>query len=100
MQGLRHQLATVVKPFPVGRGVRCGDISSPVIFNIVIDAIIRDVDADPTLVEALLEMFYADDGILADKDPEKVQTLTDAFTERFARVGLKMNDKKTKTMVL
>jgi hypothetical protein len=32
-------------PFDVGRGVRCGDIDSPVIFNIVVDAIIRDIVA-------------------------------------------------------
>ena len=32
-------------PFDVGRGVRCGDIDSPIIFNIVVDAIIGDIVA-------------------------------------------------------
>jgi hypothetical protein len=33
------------KPFGVGRGVQCGDISSSIIFNIVVDAVIRDIEA-------------------------------------------------------
>jgi hypothetical protein len=32
-------------PFDVRRGVRCGDIDSPIIVNIVVDAIIRDIVA-------------------------------------------------------
>ena len=40
------------------------------------------------------------DGAIVDHDPEKVQRLTDDCTERFSRVGLKMNDKKTKAFAL
>jgi hypothetical protein len=35
-----------------------------------------------------------DDGVIADKEPKKVQKLADNHTERFARVGLKINNKK------
>ena len=38
----------------------------------------------------------ADDGVIADNEPKKVQKLADDCTERFARVGLKMNDKEIK----
>jgi hypothetical protein len=48
-------------PFDVGRGVRCGDINSPIIFNIVVDAIIRDIAASgDDDYEVLLKSFYAD----------------------------------------
>ncbi len=83
------------KPFDVGRGVRCGDISSSIIFNIAVDAVIRDIEATGEFnFEELLEIFYADDGAIVDEDPIKVQALADAFTERFARVGLHMNETK------
>jgi hypothetical protein len=86
-------------PFDVGRGVRYGDIDSPIIFNIVVDAIIRDIVAsgDYTI---LLISFYADDGAICDNDPARVQSLADAFKDRFERVGLEMNDIKTKAMIV
>jgi hypothetical protein len=82
------------KPFNVGRGVRCGDIFLPIAFNIVVDAIIRDIEAmeqyevDQKMVELLrmeelLELFYADDGVIGHEDLEKVQALADAFTVWF-----------------
>jgi hypothetical protein len=43
-------------PFDVGRGLRCGDIDSPVIFNIVVDAIIRDIAASGDHI-ILLQLF-------------------------------------------
>jgi exonuclease III len=89
------------KPFDVGRGVRCGDVDSPIIFNIVIDAIVRDIEAcRPEETANAAQLFYADDGTITGNEPEKVQRLTDDYTERFLRVGLKMNDKKTKAMVV
>jgi len=88
-------------PFDVGRGVRCGDIDSPIIFNIVVDAIIRDIAASGDYdYEVLLKSFYADDGAICDTDPAKVQSLANAFKDRFERVGLEMNDVKTKAMIV
>ncbi len=37
-------------------------------------------------MEELLELFYADDGVIGHEDPEKVQALADAFTVWFKRV--------------
>jgi hypothetical protein len=69
--------------------------SSPVIFNIVVNAIIRDVEACRLKELATNgQVFYVDDGVIADKKPKKVQKLADNHTERFARVGLKINNKK------
>jgi hypothetical protein len=99
------------KLFDVGRGVQCGDIFSPIAFNIVVDAIIRDIEVmeqyevEQQMVELpnmkeLLELFYADDGVVGDEDPVKVQALADAFTVWFKQLGLHMNEKKTKAMVV
>ena len=55
------------EPFPVGSGVRCGDIDSPSIFNIVVDAIIRDIEACRTEeTSTTTQLFYADDGVITE----------------------------------
>ena len=74
------------EPFDAGRGVRCGDIDSPVIFNIVVVAIIQDIEA--CRLEELattVQIVCANDGVIADDEPEKVQKLADDHcAERFA----------------
>jgi hypothetical protein len=69
----------------------------------VVDVIIRDIEASrPDKIKMVAQLFYADDGVVANtNDPENVQRLlVDDYMERFSRVGLKMNDKKTKAMVV
>ena len=77
------------------RGVRQGDVLSPIIFNIVVDCVLREwchhCDS--------LGIFYADDGRLADTSAPVVQKGLDLFGELFARVGLKINPNKTKVMI-
>lgn len=51
-------------------------------------------------LKEILNLFYADDGAIRDMDPAKVQVLADAFTDRSTRVGLHMNEIKTKGMVV
>ena len=93
------------QPFSASRGVRQGDVMSPIIFNIIADAVIwhRETqisegrELQGRSVEAL---FYADDGVLTGEDAKEVQLLLDIYTETFARVGLKMNAGKTKAMIM
>jgi hypothetical protein len=71
----------------------------------VVDAIVREWEkyslaldnnqTEPTVTAT----FYADDGLLASHDAERVQQGLDKFTELFARVGLKMNATKTVVMI-
>jgi hypothetical protein len=93
------------KPFRASRGVRQGDITSPFIFNIVCDAVIREWESqmnNGTTRERkeTRAQFYADDGLLSGENPQEVQRAMDIFTNVFTRVGLKMNATKTKAMTM
>ena len=89
--------------FSAGRGVRQGDILSPMIFNIVVDAVIRESEVQISesrgqqrrTVDAL---FYADDGALMGEDAMEVQSSLDIYTKTFSRVGLKMNAEKQRRL--
>ena len=87
------------KPFRATRGVRQGDIMSPTIFNIVVDAVVNEwLEKDEKQkVEAI---FFADDGLLISDDPNAAQEALSIMTENFARVGLKMNALKTEAMTI
>ena len=86
-------------PFQAERGVRQGDIISPIIFNIVIDCVLREWHRllGPTTLSTL---FYADDGRLAGYCAQDVQQGLDLFIEVFSRVGLQINATKTKAMIV
>lgn len=90
------------KSFGASRGVRQGDIDSPIIFNIVCDAVIRHthVQLREEGVDTVDSKFYADDGIIDGNDSSGVQRCMDLYTENFARIGLKMNAQKTKAMIV
>jgi hypothetical protein len=67
----------------------------------MVDAIIRDIAASGGYdYEVLLKSYYADDGAICDTDPAKVQSLANAFKDRFERVCLEMNHIKTKAMIV
>ena len=89
------------KPFSVGRGVRQGDGLSPIIFNIVEDAVIRAWmnETEPETRAELDVTFYADDGRLGSVFADRLQLALDSITTMFERVGLRMNADKTKFMV-
>jgi hypothetical protein len=92
-------------PFTASRGVRQGDVVSPIIFNIVVDAIVREWEKHSLALDnkqmepTVTAKFYADDGLLASHNAERVQQGLDKFTELFLRVGLKMNATKTVVMI-
>ena len=83
----------------VERGVTQGDIDSPIIFNILVDAVVRKFREDPTN-KGSPSVFYADDGRIENEDPRKLQDDMNILCDLFERVGLKTNIKKTKFMVI
>jgi hypothetical protein len=99
------------KPFDATRGVTQGDIISPIIFNIVADAVIRhwlftvspeETDASDGLGDNITKraaLFYADDGLLASPDREWLQDAFTVLVDMFARVGLRTNTEKTQVMI-
>ena len=86
-------------PIDVGRGCTQGDTNSPIIFNLIIDAVIRTWKTDLEFAESRA-CFYADDGLLEHTDPSKLQIDLDRIISLFAKVGLIANDKKTKFMIV
>jgi hypothetical protein len=106
-----HAKGNYGRPFKAGRGVTQGGPLSAKLFNIIVDAVIREWmrimretldDSDGQLavrIEALFAIFYVDDGYIASKDAEFLQEALDIIVETFKRVGLATNTKKTQAMV-
>ena len=89
------------KAFKARRGVRQGDIVSPLIFNIMVDAVVRNWRhvQQPHAIDDLA-LFYADDGMISGTDPDTVQASLDLMTRDFRSIGLKMNAVKTEYMIM
>ena len=93
------------EPFAAERGVTQGDIISPTIFNIIVDAVLRIWYAKMNLVvnDAVLPetsaIFYADDGKIAGENHARVQEGLSLITDLFARMGLNMSQAKTKSVI-
>ena len=92
------------------RGVNQGDLVSPTIFNIVVDAVVREVrlevfgphEAHHGFGWAVVEhniVFYADDVRISGCKSIWVQTTLTAVVSIFDRVGLQTNLGKTRSMV-
>ena len=96
-------------PLRPTRGVTQGDIVSPTVFNIVVDAIVRhwlaltvddgsETNGRGVSVRELLVLFYADDGLIASRNPEWLEWALNELSRLFESVGLKTNLEKTKAM--
>ena len=80
-------------------GCTQGDIDSPIIFNLIIDAVLRMWHESPAYKQTIA-CFYADDGLLENNKVAHLQHDLDYIIELFARVGLQANEVKTKFMVV
>ena len=82
------------------RGCIQGDIDSPIIFNLIVDAAIRTWNQEAQLGKRSSICFYADDGLLENKNPKQLQRDLDQFIHLFKKVVLKANKIKTKFVVV
>ena len=98
------------RPFSTGRGVTQGDPVFPTLFNIIVDAVVRETlqeicgpqEAQHSFGWSSGEQnifFYADDGRIAGRDPIWVQTALTKMVRIFDRVGLQTNLNNTKAMI-
>jgi hypothetical protein len=89
--------------FAVNTGVRQGDVVSPLLFNIVIDAIMREVFRDRHGVRfgnqhLITDLMFADDSaIFANDDAEATAILND-IARTAKPYGLQINAEKTRVL--
>ena len=96
--------------FKARRGMTQGGPLSPTICNLMVDAVVREwlsralspEEAREAILQVrqLMAAFYADDAVVASRDPVKLQDSFNELTALFDRVGLKTNAKKTEVMVM
>ena len=83
----------------VNRGCTQGDTDSPIIFNIIIDGVIRTWK-NSTEFKQSDACFYTDDGLIQHHNHMDLQKDLDCILELFSKIGLKPNAKKTKFMIV
>ncbi len=98
-------------PFRAGRGVTQGGPLSAKLFNILVDAVVREwlcqiydggiVDPEELdlLMAAFFAIFYVDDAYHAARDPNFLKVALDSLVCLFERVGLETNIKKMQAMI-
>jgi hypothetical protein len=99
------------RPFKAGCSVTQGEPLSAKLFNIVVDAVVRewmrlmsatidDVDSNlDACIAGLFAVFYVDNGYIASRNAEFLQEALDILVETFKQVGLATNTKKTQAMI-
>ena len=93
--------------FKGARGVTQGDLISPTIFNVVVDAVVihwvkmaldeEEKKGNEGRHQAAL--LYAEDGMISSSNPRWIQLAFNSLVSLFERVGLRTNVGKTVSMV-
>jgi Reverse transcriptase (RNA-dependent DNA polymerase) len=86
------------KPTQTQQGVTQGDPLSPILFNIVVDAVVRETKRLQGPINSHI-IFYADDGLITGTNLQDIQQYLNIITELYSRIGLKTNANKTKVLV-
>jgi retron-type reverse transcriptase len=88
------------KSFKAEQGVRQGDIISPTLFNIMLDAVIREYNNTARIDNTAIIQFYADNGFIASPDHRFIQHTLNALLHNFSSFGLCINTTKTESMTM
>ena len=94
---LLRQQGVYSVPLDVERGCTQGDTDSPIIFNIIVDAVLRAWKIGT--FKNTKALFYADDRLLEHTNAEDLQEDLNKIIGLFERVGLRTNETKTKYMI-
>ena len=86
----------------IKRGLRQGCVMSPDLFNIYAEFIMRNIEEEGIRVggKNINNIKYADDTELMADSEEKLKALVQKVSEHSEAMGIKINRKKTKTMVI
>ena len=87
----------------IKRGVRQGCVWSPDLFSLYSENIIRNLEKEEGVLIGgfnLTNLRYADDTVLIADSEAKLQKLVSILNEESEAVGLSINKKKTKTLVI
>jgi hypothetical protein len=97
--------------FRAGQGVTQGGPLSAKLFNILVDAVVREwlcqlcdggiVDPEELdlLMSAFFAIYYVDDAYLAARDPDFLQVALNSLVSLFKCIGLETNVKKMQAMI-
>ena len=96
---LLRQAGFYSDPLDVERGCTQGDIDSPIIFNVIMDAVLRKWMRNESFGKSD-STFYADDGLIENTNPIALQKDLDEMISLFEKVGLRTNEDKTQFMVV
>ncbi|CAH0723827.1 unnamed protein product, partial [Brenthis ino] len=87
-------------PFPINRGVRQGGPLSPKLFSAVLESIFRSIDWTGLGLNIngcrLNHLRFADDIVLFEEDPKKLELMIKDLAAKSKEVGLERNKNKTK----
>ena len=90
------------KEFIISRGLRQGDILSTQLFNLVLEFVIRKIDINKggTIFNRLLHLLgYADDVDILSRNLTELKEAFKTFEVESKKVGLIVNEDKTKYMI-
>ena len=94
----------LVQPFYTTVGVKQGCVFSPLMFNLFIDKVCSTFDqsCDPVQLhnQNVNCLLWADDLLLLSKTPEGLQNSINKMQQFYNSIGLEVNIKKTKVMIM
>jgi hypothetical protein len=82
------------------RGITQGDPLSPILFNIIVDAVVSESRHRHPDFNNISTIFYADDGLISGLVKHHVQQYLDTIVDLFQLVGLRTNVTKTQKLSL
>ena len=97
------------RAFPISKGTKQGDPISPLIFNAVLEMVMRKVkdkwkirkygfDMMPSVEERLTNLRFADDILLIGRTLPQIKQMLVDVAEECAKVGLSLHPEKTKIL--
>ncbi|KAI5719582.1 hypothetical protein M8J76_012151 [Diaphorina citri] len=97
------KLEIVGPPFRLERGVRQGDPIFPKLFTALLEQVFRNIDWDDHMGfningKTLSNLRFSDDIALFAENHEDIQRMLQHLSKESEKVGLKINESKTKIM--